>query len=89
MQVTCGEMAIVLCYFQLCNEDYHWWWRSFFNSGSCAAYTMLCTAEPTEERIFTGVLRSDTSHLFSRFWGFLFCVFSRFPLLSALHTTLP
>ena len=27
--VTCAEIAIVLCYFQLCAEDYHWWWRAF------------------------------------------------------------
>ena len=32
--VTCAEIAIVLAYFQLCNEDYHWWWRSFLNSGA-------------------------------------------------------
>jgi len=34
--VTCAEISIVLCYFQLCNEHYHWWWRSFFVSGSSA-----------------------------------------------------
>ena len=22
--ITCAEISIVLCYFQLCNEDYHW-----------------------------------------------------------------
>ena len=36
--VTCGEMAIVLCYFQLCNEDYEWWWRSFLTAGSSGLY---------------------------------------------------
>ena len=39
--VTCAEIAILLCYFQLCNEDYRWWWRSFLTSGSCAIYMML------------------------------------------------
>jgi len=38
---TCAEIAILLCYFQLCNEDYRWWWRSFLSSGSCAGYMML------------------------------------------------
>merc|ERR1711965_1074687 len=38
---TCAEITIVMCYFQLCNEDYHWWWRSFLSSGSCAIYTFL------------------------------------------------
>ena len=23
--ITCAEITIVLCYFQLCSEDYHWW----------------------------------------------------------------
>ena len=32
--ITCAEITIVLCYFQLCNEDYHWWWRSFLTPGS-------------------------------------------------------
>jgi hypothetical protein len=36
--VTCAEIAIVLCYFQLCNEDHHWWWRSFLNSGAAGLY---------------------------------------------------
>ena len=39
--VTCAEIAILLCYFQLCNEDYRWWWRSFLTSGACAGYMML------------------------------------------------
>ena len=36
--VTCGEMAIVLCYFQLCNENYLWQWRSFLNTGSAGLF---------------------------------------------------
>jgi len=39
--ITCAETAILLCYLQLCSEDYRWWWRSFLSSGSCAFYTML------------------------------------------------
>jgi transmembrane 9 superfamily protein 2/4 len=39
--ITCAEITIVLCYFQLCNEDYRWWWRSFLSSGSSALYLFL------------------------------------------------
>lgn len=39
--VTCAEIAILLCYFQLCNEDYHWWWRSFLSAGSSGGYLFL------------------------------------------------
>ncbi|KAF0724609.1 hypothetical protein LEN26_014498 [Aphanomyces euteiches] len=38
---TCMEITIVLTYFQLCGEDYNWWWRSFIVSGACGAYVML------------------------------------------------
>ena len=27
--ITCAEITIVLCYFQLCSEDYHWWCAIF------------------------------------------------------------
>jgi len=36
--ITCAEISIVLCYFQLCNEDYHWWWRAFLTAGSSGFY---------------------------------------------------
>jgi len=36
--ITCAEITMVLCYFQLCTEDYRWWWRSFLTSGSTAMY---------------------------------------------------
>ncbi|XP_057312241.1 transmembrane 9 superfamily member 4-like isoform X1 [Hydractinia symbiolongicarpus] len=36
--ICCSEIAIVMIYFQLCGEDYHWWWRSFAMSGACALY---------------------------------------------------
>lgn len=39
--VTCAEITIVMCYFQLCAEDYRWWWRSFLTSGSTALYVFL------------------------------------------------
>ncbi|OAY53593.1 transmembrane 9 superfamily member 8 [Manihot esculenta] len=39
--VTCAEITIVLCYFQLCSEDYMWWWRSYLTSGSSALYLFL------------------------------------------------
>jgi transmembrane 9 superfamily protein 2/4 len=39
--VTCAEISIVMCYFQLCAEDHRWWWRSFLNSGASALYVFL------------------------------------------------
>jgi len=39
--ITCAEITIVMCYFQLCNEDYHWWWRAYLTSGASAGYMFL------------------------------------------------
>ncbi|XP_040567137.1 transmembrane 9 superfamily member 2 [Lepeophtheirus salmonis] len=39
--ITCSETTILLCYFQLCAEDYHWWWRSFLTSGFTSFYLFL------------------------------------------------
>ncbi|CAN1286635.1 Transmembrane 9 superfamily member 7 [Linum perenne] len=39
--ITCAEIAMVLCYFQLCSEDYQWWWRSYLTAGSSAVYLFL------------------------------------------------
>merc|ERR1711970_930895 len=39
--VTCAEISITLTYFQLTNEDYNWWWRSFFASTSSSIYIFL------------------------------------------------
>jgi len=36
--ITCAEITVVMCYFQLCADDYHWWWRAFLTSGSSAGY---------------------------------------------------
>ncbi|WIA17971.1 hypothetical protein OEZ85_009460 [Tetradesmus obliquus] len=42
--ITCAEISIVLCYFQLCSEDYNWWWRAYFTSGSSALYLFAYSA---------------------------------------------
>jgi transmembrane 9 superfamily protein 2/4 len=42
--ITCAEITIVLCYFQLCAEDYNWWWRAYLTSGSSALYLWVYSA---------------------------------------------
>merc|ERR1712146_833660 len=39
--ITCVEISIALTYFQLTSEDYNWWWRSFFSSGTSGIYVFL------------------------------------------------
>uniref|UniRef100_A0A6S9B8Q5 Transmembrane 9 superfamily member n=2 Tax=Ditylum brightwellii TaxID=49249 RepID=A0A6S9B8Q5_9STRA len=39
--VTCAEITVLFCYFHLCGENYHWWWRTFCTSGSTAIYVFF------------------------------------------------
>jgi len=67
--ITCAEITIVMCYFQLCSEDYHWWWRSYLTSGSCALYLFLYS-------IFYYVTRLELTRVTSGilFFGYMFII---------------
>ncbi|KAF0306198.1 Transmembrane 9 superfamily member 2 [Amphibalanus amphitrite] len=62
--ITCSETTVLLCYFHLCAEDYHWWWRSFLTSGFTAFYlfcycchyfaTKLSISDPTSVFLYFG-----------------------------------
>ncbi|KAL8152608.1 hypothetical protein V2J09_010368 [Rumex salicifolius] len=39
--VVCAEVSLVLTYMHLCVEDWRWWWKSFFASGSVAIYIFM------------------------------------------------
>lgn len=36
--MTCSQVAILMCYFHMCNEDYHWSWRAFLTAGATGFY---------------------------------------------------
>jgi len=39
--ITCAEVAMVMCYLQLCVEDHRWWWKSFLNCASAGVYLFV------------------------------------------------
>jgi transmembrane 9 superfamily protein 2/4 len=41
LTITCAEIAVVMVYFQLCAEDYRWWWRSVIVPGASGVYLFL------------------------------------------------
>lgn len=43
--VTSAEITVLINYYQLCNEDYHWWWRSFTTAGSTSIYIFVYSFE--------------------------------------------
>ncbi|MCJ1259719.1 hypothetical protein MMC24_007558 [Lignoscripta atroalba] len=42
--ITVVEVTIIATYVQLCAENYHWWWQSFFIGGASAIWVFVyCT----------------------------------------------
>ncbi|KAE8668683.1 Transmembrane 9 superfamily member 11 [Hibiscus syriacus] len=39
--VVCAEVSLVLTYMHLCVEDWKWWWKSFFASGSVHLHLLV------------------------------------------------
>eukprot|EP00746_Dinoflagellata_sp_MGD_P031520 gnl/MRDRNA2_/MRDRNA2_174925_c0_seq1.p1 gnl/MRDRNA2_/MRDRNA2_174925_c0~~gnl/MRDRNA2_/MRDRNA2_174925_c0_seq1.p1 ORF type:complete len:596 (-),score=77.72 gnl/MRDRNA2_/MRDRNA2_174925_c0_seq1:116-1651(-) len=75
--VTCAEMSIALTYFQLTTEDYRWWWRSFFASGSSAVYVFLYACLYFHTRLH--IVKMVSMMLY---FGYMFLVSVSFFLLS-------
>lgn len=87
LALTCAEITIVMCYFQLCTEDYHWWWRAYLTSGSCAIYlfgysvlyffTRLQMTKPVSAMLFFGymLICSYTFFVVTGTVGFYSCLF--------------
>lgn len=38
---VCAEVSVVLTYMHLCVEDWRWWWKAFYASGSVSLYVFL------------------------------------------------
>lgn len=64
--VTCAEITMVLLYFQLCAEDYRWWWRTFLTSGSTALYVFLYSA------FYFSKLESNQWLTYGLYFGYMF-----------------
>mmetsp|Transcript_4673 Transcript_4673/g.14911 ORF Transcript_4673/g.14911 Transcript_4673/m.14911 type:complete len:552 (+) Transcript_4673:403-2058(+) len=66
--VTCGEIVMVLLYFQLCAEEYHWWWRVFLTSGSTAIYVF------TYSSFYFTKLESNLPITYFLYFGYMFII---------------
>jgi len=43
LSITTAEICILVAYFQLCAENFHWWWQSFATGASSGFYLLLFT----------------------------------------------
>ncbi|KAH0558510.1 hypothetical protein GP486_004837 [Trichoglossum hirsutum] len=75
MVITCAASTILMIYFLLCAENYHWRWRAFFTAGSCAAYIFLYAMFNWVSKMSLGGLTSNMLYIgYSALISFLFFV---------------
>ncbi|XP_064120966.1 transmembrane 9 superfamily member 2-like isoform X2 [Macrobrachium nipponense] len=71
--ITCSETTVLLCYFHLCAEDYHWWWRSFLTSGFTAFYLFVYCVHYFETKLnIEGVISTMLYFGYTAIMVFLF-----------------
>jgi transmembrane 9 superfamily protein 2/4 len=88
--VTSAAVTILMIYFLLCAENYHWQWRAFASSGASAgyvfAYSLLYWARMLSFSSFTGsLLYLGYSILLSFLWFLLSGKSYRNPVASGLR----
>jgi transmembrane 9 superfamily protein 2/4 len=78
LSVTCAEISIVLVYFQLCAENYKWWWSSMLVPGASGVYLFLYSTYYFFTRLH---LADATSTLL--YFGYMAIIASVFSLVTA------
>uniref|UniRef100_A0A060T7V6 Transmembrane 9 superfamily member n=1 Tax=Blastobotrys adeninivorans TaxID=409370 RepID=A0A060T7V6_BLAAD len=63
MVSTSAAVTILMTYFLLTSENYHWQWRSFFMSGACAFYVFACSMIYWFSKMSFGDLTSSVLYL--------------------------
>ncbi len=63
--LTATEINVLFNYFQLCGENYHWWWRSFVTAGSTGIYVFLYSF------IYFGQLEANTIPTYMLYFGYM------------------
>ncbi|KAA8914473.1 hypothetical protein FN846DRAFT_896912 [Sphaerosporella brunnea] len=75
MIVTCSMVTILMVYFLLCSENYHWQWRAFFTSGACALYIFLNAIVYWISKLSLSSFTGNVLYLgYSALIGFLFFI---------------
>jgi transmembrane 9 superfamily protein 2/4 len=63
--LTATEINVLFNYFQLCGENYHWWWRSFVTAGSTGIYVFLYSF------LYFGQLEANTIPTYMLYFGYM------------------
>ncbi|KAL8689474.1 MAG: hypothetical protein Q9218_004867 [Villophora microphyllina] len=75
MIITCAAVSVLLVYFLLCSENYHWQWRSFSTAGASAGYVFANAILYWISKLSFGSFTSGVLYLgYSLLLSFLFFI---------------
>lgn len=80
MIITCAAVSVLLVYFLLCSENYHWQWRSFTTAGASAGYVFANALLYWISKLSFGSFTSGLLYLgYSLLLSFLFFILTGQP----------
>ena len=83
MVITCAAVTVLLVYFLLCSENYHWQWRSFATAGASAGYVFANALIYWISKLSLGSFTSGVLYLgYSLLTSFLFFILTGKPLFT-------
>ncbi|EKD17793.1 uncharacterized protein L3040_002162 [Drepanopeziza brunnea f. sp. 'multigermtubi'] len=74
MIITCAAVTILLVYFLLCSENYHWHWRAFMAAGASAFYVFANALLYWATKLSTGMAGTVLYIGYSALISFLFFI---------------
>lgn len=89
MIITCAAVTVLLVYFLLCSENYHWHWRAFMAAGASAFYVFVNALLYWVTKLSTGLSGTVLYIGYSALVSFLFFILTgmSFPPFSQHYTT--
>lgn len=83
MVITCAAVTVLLVYFLLCSENYHWHWRAFLAAGASAGYVFANALIYWLTKLQLGGFAGSVLYIgYSALISFLFFILTGTPLSS-------
>jgi transmembrane 9 superfamily protein 2/4 len=83
MIITCAAVTVLMVYFLLCSENYHWHWRAFTTAGASAFYVFANALIYWVTKLQLGGLAGSVLYIgYSALISFLFFILTGMPNLS-------
>lgn len=86
MIITCAAVTVLMVYFLLCSENYHWHWRAFSTAGASAGYVFLNALIYWITKLQLGGLAGSVLYIgYSALISFLFFILTGTWILTTSH----